>query len=208
MMFQSGTKLPYLILLVILAALAAYGMYETGIPRNYVRERVIIWRDPWAETDLVREKGYQVRQSLIAIGSGGLRGVGFGESRQKHMYLPEEHNDFIFAIVCEELGFIGAMLILALFVLLIIRCYWLAMKSKSKYSALVIAGIATQLAIQVFLNVAVVTNLIPCTGISLPFFSYGGSALICQMAAMGIVMALSKHSSEESSPTESAANTA
>jgi cell division protein FtsW len=107
--------------------------------------------------------------------------------------LPEEHNDFIFAIVCEELGFIGAFLIISLFALLVIRGYWLAIHSGSKFSALVIAGITTQVAVQVFLNVAVVTNLSPATGISLPFFSYGGTALICQMGAMGVVLALSKN---------------
>jgi cell division protein FtsW len=193
MMFQSGTKLPWMGLLLILVSLAAVFMYKTGFPSDYVRTRVIVWRDPWDVQDpLVLDKGYQVRQSLISIGSGGLTGVGFAQSRQKHLYLPEEHNDFIFSVVCEELGYIGAVIILLLFALLIVRGYWLALRAKTKFSSLVIAGITTQLALQVFLNVAVVTNLIPCTGISLPFFSYGGSALVCQMAAMGIVLSLSR----------------
>ena len=108
------------------------------------------------------------------------------------MYLPEEHNDFIFAVVCEELGFTGAMLVLLLFAALIVRGYRLAMRMRSRYSFLVTAGITTLLAIQVILNVAVVTNLVPCTGISLPFFSYGGTALVIQLAEMGIVLSASR----------------
>ena len=106
--------------------------------------------------------------------------------------MPEEHNDFIFAVVCEELGLIGALLILLLFALLIIRGYWLAMHARDRFGALVITGITSLLAIQVFLNVAVVTNLVPCTGISLPFFSYGGTALWIQLIEMGIVLAISR----------------
>ncbi|MDR2360943.1 MAG: rod shape-determining protein RodA [Oscillospiraceae bacterium] len=193
MMFQSGTRYRFLVILMALAALAAYVMYKTGIPEDYVKERVIIWRELWnSDNPIAVEKGYQVRQSLIAIGSGGLTGLGLGNSRQKHLYLPEEHNDFIFSIVCEEIGFVGAVLILLLFALLIIRGYWLAWNAKSKFSMLVIGGVTTQLAVQVFLNVAVVTNLFPCTGISLPFFSSGGSALFTQMAAMGMVLALAR----------------
>ena len=137
--------------------------------------------------------GWQIVQSLYAVGSGGLLGLGLGQSVQKHMYLPEEHNDYIFAIYCEEMGFVGAVLILLLFALLIIRGYWLATRTKDRYSSLIVTGIMTLLAIQVFLNVAVVTNLIPSTGISLPFFSYGGTALLMQMAEMGIVLGVSRN---------------
>ncbi len=119
-------------------------------------------------------------------------GLGLGQSRQKYLYLPEEHNDFIFSVICEELGLIGALLILALFTLLIIRGYWLAMHARDRYSFLVGTGITTLLALQVFLNVAVCTNLIPATGISLPLFSYGGTALLIQMAEMGIILSLSR----------------
>ena len=108
------------------------------------------------------------------------------------MYLPEEHNDYIFPIVCEELGFIGAVLILMIFALLIIRCFWIALHAKTKYGSLITSGIAGLMAIQVFLNVAVVTNLLPSTGISLPFFSYGGTALLIQMVEMGIVLSVSR----------------
>ena len=134
----------------------------------------------------------QARQSLNAVGSGGLLGLGLGQSRQKYMYLPEEHNDFIFAIVAEELGFIGAMLILMLFALLVVRGFWLALHANDKFSTLITIGITSLLAIQVFLNIGVVLNILPATGISLPFFSYGGTALWLQMAQVGIILSVSR----------------
>ena len=118
--------------------------------------------------------------------------LGLGQSRQKFMYLPEEHNDFIFSVVCEELGFLGAMLILVLFALLILRGFWLALNARDRFGSLVITGLISLLAIQVFLNVAVVVNLVPCTGISLPFFSYGGTALLIQLAEMGVILSISR----------------
>ena len=156
---------------------------------NYSADRITAWKDPFADSG---DTGYQIVQSLYAIGSGGLFGLGLGQSRQKYLYLPEEHNDFIFSVICEELGFIGAALILALFALLIVRGYWLAIHCRDRYSFLVCVGITSLLAIQVILNVAVCTNLIPCTGISLPFFSYGGTALLMQMAEMGIILSISR----------------
>lgn len=156
---------------------------------NYSADRITAWRDPFADAG---DTGYQIVQSLYAIGSGGLFGLGLGQSRQKYLYLPEEHNDFIFSVICEELGFIGALLILALFAILIARGYWLAIHCRDRYSFLVCTGITSLLAIQVILNVAVCTNLIPCTGISLPFFSYGGTALLMQMAEMGIILSISR----------------
>ena len=155
----------------------------------YASSRVNTWRDPFSSPS---DEGYQIVQSLYSIGSGGLSGLGLGGSRQKYLYLPEEHNDFIFAVVCEELGFIGAALILVLFSLLILRGYWIALHSPEAFSALVSAGLTSLLAIQVFLNVAVVTNLIPCTGISLPFFSYGGTALLIELFEMGIILSASR----------------
>jgi cell division protein FtsW len=192
MMFQAGTRLRWIAILMIIASLAGIFMYKTGFPDDYITERVVVYQDPWGDSQIAKDKGYQTRQSLIAVGSGGLLGLGLGQSRQKHLYLPEEHNDFIFAIVCEEFGLVGAIIVMLLFGILIARGYWLAIKSKSKFSALVIAGITTQLGLQVFLNISVVTNLIPCTGISLPLFSYGGSALLCQLGGMGIILALSR----------------
>ena len=156
---------------------------------RYASERIEAWRDPINHES---DTAYQIKQSLYSIGSGGLNGVGFGESRQKYMFLPEEHNDFIFSIVCEELGYIGAMTILILFALLIVRGFWLATKCPDRYAFLLCCGVSTLLSIQVILNVSVVTNLIPCTGVSLPFFSYGGTALMLQLAEMGIVLSCSR----------------
>ena len=156
---------------------------------DYVKDRISAWLNPFADAS---DTGWQVVQSLYSIGSGGLLGLGLGNSRQKYLYLPEEHNDFIFSIVCEELGYIGAVIILVLFALLIVRGYWLAMHARNKYSLLVGAGLTTLLAMQVLLNVAVCTNTVPCTGISLPLFSYGGTALLLQMAELGIILSLSR----------------
>ena len=176
------------------AGVAAVGVwaYLSG-KIGYNAKRITIWRDPLTnDPELMRDAGYQMRQSLLAIGSGGLLGVGLGKSRQKFMYLPERHNDFIFAIICEELGLIGATLIMALFALLIIRGYWISLHARDRFGALLAVGVTTQVALQVFLNIAVVTNLIPNTGISLPFFSYGGTALVIQLAEMGLVLSVSR----------------
>ena len=186
MLFLGGVRL-YWFVGALIAALAALGVVMTFFP--YASSRITTWLDPFANTS---GSGYQIVQSLYAIGSGGLFGLGLGQGRQKYLYLPEEHNDFIFPVVCEELGFVGAIAILILFALLVIRGYWLAMHMSDRYSFLVTAGITTLLAIQVILNVAVVTNLVPCTGISLPFFSYGGTALLIQLAEMGIVLSASR----------------
>jgi cell division protein FtsW len=156
---------------------------------EYAANRIAIWQNPWSDP---QNLGFQTIQSLYAIGSAGWLGLGLGQSRQKYSYLPEPHNDFVFAIVCEELGLIGALIILFLFFLLIIRGYWIAINCRDTFGRLLVAGITTRLAIQVFLNVAVVTNLIPVTGISMPFFSYGGSSLLIQMVEMGIVLSVSR----------------
>ncbi len=157
--------------------------------QGYQSTRILVWQDPWAYP---QNGGYQIIQSLYAIGSGGLFGVGFGQSRQKQLFLPEPENDFIFSIVCEELGLIGAGLILALFVMLILRGYWIALHARDRFGSLLAVGITTLLAVQVFLNISVVTNFLPTTGISLPFFSYGGTALIIQLMEMGIVLSVSR----------------
>lgn len=156
---------------------------------DYMTSRITMWLNPW-EDEL--GKGMQAIQSLLAIGSGGVTGLGLGNGKQKFLYLPEAQNDFIFAVVCEELGLIGACLILALFALLIIRGYWLALHARDKFGSLVVVGVTTLFAFQVFANVAVVTNLFPVTGISLPFFSSGGSALIIQLAEMGLILSISR----------------
>ena len=133
-----------------------------------------------------------ILQSLYAIGSGGLMGLGLGKSRQKYLYLPEEHNDYIFPILCEELGFVGAVVVILLFILLIVRGYYIAMHARDRFGALLAAGISTHFALQTFLNIGVVTNFLPATGISLPFFSYGGTALLMQLFEAGIVLAVSR----------------
>ena len=159
----------------------------------YASSRLSTWRDPFSSPSA---EGYQIVQSLYAIGSGGLTGLGLGMGRQKYLYLPEEHNDFMFSVLCEELGFLGAAAVLLLFALLILRGYRIAMNCRDRFSFLVCAGIITLLALQVFLNVAVVTNLLPCTGISLPFFSFGGTALLIQLMEMGIILSASREQKE------------
>ncbi|MEG0754929.1 MAG: putative lipid II flippase FtsW [Oscillospiraceae bacterium] len=159
---------------------------------DYMTSRIELWKNPWADGANGLGRGFQTIQSLYAIGSGGLLGLGLGKSRQKFLYLPESENDFVFSIVCEELGYIGAILVLALFALLIMRGYWLALHARDRFGALLIVGINTLLAVQVFLNIGVVTNLLPTTGISLPFFSYGGTALMIQLLEMGIVLSVSR----------------
>ncbi len=156
---------------------------------EYMAKRLAIQQNPWSDP---RGDGFQVIQSLYAIGSGGLLGKGLGQSMQKYLYLPEEHNDYIFSIWCEEMGLIGAAVVILLFALLIIRGYWLALHARDKFGALLIVGITTLTAVQVFLNIAVVTNLMPPTGISLPFFSFGGTALMIQLFEMGIVLSVSR----------------
>lgn len=165
------------------------GLLVIATQTTYMASRLAMWRDPWSDP---LGQGMQAVQSLIAIGSGGLLGLGLGNSRQKFLYLPEAQNDCIFAIVCEELGLVGATLVLLLFALLIVRGYWLAMHARDRFGSYIIVGITTLFAFQVFANVAVVTNLFPVTGISLPFFSSGGSALIIQLAEMGLVLGISR----------------
>ncbi|MCF2663909.1 putative lipid II flippase FtsW [Oscillibacter valericigenes] len=156
---------------------------------QYGQSRIAMWQNPFIDP---RGAGYQLSQSLISIGSGGLLGVGLGKSRQKFLYLPEEHNDFIFAIICEELGLIGATIIMLLFAALILRGYWIALHARDRFGSLLVVGVTTLIAMQTFLNIGVVTGLLPTTGISLPFFSYGGTALSMQLAEMGIVLSVSR----------------
>lgn len=194
MMFLGGTKFSNLLKIgipvLILGLLAAFVLRDFIAERfAHVVTRLTYWLDPFSTTDA---GSYQTRQSLLAIGSGGLWGVGFGESRQKHMYLPEVRNDFVFAIVCEELGFIGACIVIVLFAMLVWRGYVIAMNAKDRFGSLLVTGITTQIGIQAFLNIAVVTNLIPNTGISLPFFSYGGTALLIMLGEIGVILSVSR----------------
>ncbi len=157
---------------------------------NHVHVRILSWINPEKFGD--ENTTYQVRESLMAIGSGGLTGLGPGEGRQKYLYLPESHNDYIFSIVCEELGLIGAAAILLLLALMLFRCTQITLHAQDRFSFLVAAGITAHLGLQTILNIAVVTNSLPCTGVSLPFFSYGGTALIMQLLEIGIMLSISR----------------
>ncbi len=161
---------------------------------SYGSDRIKYWLDPWADPS---GKGYQTIQSLLAIGSGGLMGRGIGQSRQKYLWVPEPHNDFIFAIICEELGIIGALAVIGLFCALVWRGFTIAMKAKDTFGSFLSIGLTFHVGLQALLNILVVTNTIPNTGISLPFFSYGGTALIILLAEMGVVLAISRESSVE-----------
>ena len=158
---------------------------------GYGSDRIKYWRNPWLDP---KDKGFQTIQSLLAIGSGGIMGRGIGQSRQKYLWLPEPHNDFIFAIVCEELGLIGAMAVVLLFALLVWRGFTIAMRAADKFGSLLAIGLTFQVGLQAMLNIFVVTNTIPNTGISLPFFSYGGTSLVLLLAEMGIVLSVSRSS--------------
>ena len=186
MMFVAGTRMKWL-LAGGAAAVIFVIVYISFM--GYAGDRVTAWLHPEQDPG---DTGYQILQSLYAIGSGGLFGVGWGKSRQKYLYLPFQYNDYIFAICCEELGLIGALGIAALFAMLIIRGYWIALRARDRFSTVLAAGLITQIAVQTILNLGVVTNLLPSTGIALPFFSYGGTALAVNLGEMGIVLSISR----------------
>lgn len=155
----------------------------------HAQKRVDVWLDPFSD---FRGSGWQASQSLIAIGSGGFWGLGLGQGRQKHLYLPEPYNDFIFAVACEELGFVGAVLIIVAFAALIVRGYQIAGRAPDRFGMLLVVGITTQMALQTIINMSVVTGLMPVTGAALPFFSYGGTSLLMLMGEVGIVLSVSR----------------
>ena len=185
-LFAAGINMGWFIAAgIVVASALTFIMFNT----DYMTARLEIWRNPWSDP---RGAGFQPIQALLAIGSGGLLGLGLGNSRQKFLYLPETENDYVFPIVVEELGFVGGALVLVLFAALILRGYWLALHARDKFGTLTIVGIITLLAGQVFLNIGVVTGMLPPTGISLPFFSYGGTALVIHLAEMGVVLSISR----------------
>ena len=195
MLFIGGVKLKWfgMVLGAIASALVYLVVFTDKL--TYANNRISGWLDPFSPGAGVDT--WQTRQGLYAIGSGGIWGLGLGNSRQKYLYLPEPQNDFIFSVVCEELGFIGAIIILLLFALLIWRGMIISMKAKDKFGSLLGIGLIAQVGLQVILNIAVVTNTIPNTGISLPFFSYGGTSLLMLLAQMGIILSISRTSSME-----------
>lgn len=193
MMFVGGTGIVWFVLAAGLLIVGVAGAIAIKLDLVwYATDRLEYWIDPWSDP---LDKGHQVIQSMYAIGSGGLFGLGLGNSRQKHLYLPEPQNDFVFAIVCEELGFVGAMMVIFLFAALLWRGVAIARRSRDKFGAMLVVGIVTQVTVQAALNIAVVTRTIPNTGISLPFFSYGGTSLMMLLGEMGIVLSVSRQSS-------------
>ncbi len=189
MMYVGGVKKRWIFLAIALAV-GFLVLYVSVM--GYAGDRITAWLNPEADA---QNTGYQVLQSQYAIGSGGLFGLGFGRGRQKHLYLPEEHNDYIFAVVCEELGLIGALGIIILFAMLILRGYWIAMHAADRFSTMLGVGLTTLLAVQVVLNMGVVSNLLPSTGVGLPFFSYGGTSALMNLGEMGIMLSISRWSS-------------
>ena len=187
MMFVAGTHPKWLLMGAGFAAVFVV-VYITFM--GYAGDRVTAWLHPEQDP---RDTGYQILQSLYAIGSGGLLGLGFGKSRQKYLYLPFQYNDYIFAIICEELGLLGAIFIILLFMVLILRGYWIALKAPDRFSLVLGTGLITLIAVQTVLNLGVVTNLLPSTGVALPFFSYGGTALAVNLGEMGILLGISRY---------------
>lgn len=185
-MFVAGTN-PKWLLAGAGAAVVFVIVYVSFM--GYAGNRITAWLHP--END-PSDTGYQILQSLYAIGSGGLFGLGFGKSRQKYLYLPFQYNDYIFAIVCEELGLVGALCIIILFAALIFRGFWIALRAADRFSTMLATGLVALIAVQTILNLGVVTNLLPSTGIALPFFSYGGTALAVNLGEMGIVLSVSR----------------
>ncbi len=190
MMFVAGTNPKWL---MAGAGVAVVFVVVYVSLMGYAGDRITAWLHPEQDPS---DTGYQILQSLYAIGSGGLFGLGLGKSRQKYLYLPFQYNDYIFAIICEELGLLGALLIIVLFAALILRGYWIALRAPDRFSTVLGAGLVTLIAVQTILNLGVVTNLLPSTGIALPFFSYGGTALAVNLGEMGIVLSISRQRDE------------
>ena len=202
LMFIGGTKPRWFILggallvVMLVAYLAFGGKDDAGEGGAYQMDRISGWLDPFGDKSGSADT-WQIKQSLYAIGSGGLLGVGLGQSRQKYLYLPKPQNDFIFAIVCEELGMVGALVIMLLFALLIWRGVYISLHAKDRFGAMLGLGLTFQVGLQAVLNICVVTNTIPNTGISLPFFSSGGTALLMLLGQMGILLNISRSSNVE-----------
>ena len=195
LMFVGGTGLKWFALAGIAGAgaiAAAVVLLPELVP--YAMGRLSSWRDPFADP---LGEGHQTIQSLYAIASGGAAGLGLGNSRQKYLYVPEPQNDFIFSILCEELGFVGAALTVVLFLLLFLRGMSIAVRARDKFGALLAVGFVVQVVLQAVLNIAVVTNTIPNTGISLPMFSYGGTSLCMILGELGILLAVSRQGNYE-----------
>ncbi len=190
MLFLGEVKNKWFIIGVVLVALVVlFFVFNPDLLKEYAGVRIVAWLDKDFEPLGAR---WQTNNSLYAIGSGGFLGVGLGQSKQKHLYVSEPHNDFIFSIVCEELGFVGASIIIILFALLVYRGIKIGLRAKDRFSGLLAMGIVFQIGVQVALNIAVVSDFIPNTGISLPFFSAGGTSLVILLCEMGMVLSISR----------------
>ena len=187
MLFVAGGRIKHLfgIILPSLFTLAIFFIFSS----DYRRERMLNFIDPWKDA---ADAGYQLIQSFLALGSGGLTGLGLGQSRQKTLYMPEPHNDFIFSIIGEEVGLIGCLFIIALFLIFIWRGVRVAMNAKDTYGKLLAMGITSIIAVQAIINIAVVTGSMPVTGVPMPFISYGGTSLVINLTAMGILLNISR----------------
>ena len=187
MLFSAGAKIWHLLGLI---GMGIPGVFAAIFMEEYRRERFLAFLDPWADP---RGSGYHIIQSLYALGSGGPFGLGLGKSRQKFLYLPEMHTDFIFAIIGEELGFVGAMLVIILFFFFAWRGYRIAMNAPDGFSCLLSCGLTSMILIQALVNIGVVTGTLPITGIPLPFLSFGGSSLVFTLASVGILLNISRY---------------
>lgn len=186
MVFLGGANLAWLIGMGVCGVGGVVGLIFL-LP--HAMARVKVWLDPFSD---FQGNGWQGAQSLMSVGSGGVWGMGLGQGRQKHLFLPEPENDFIFAVICEELGMVGAVLIMMVFAALILRGYQIALRAPDRFGTLLAAGITTQLAVQTIFNMCVVTGLVPVTGAALPFFSYGGTSLLMLLGEAGIVLGVSR----------------
>lgn len=201
LMFAGGSNQKLFIVGVALVVAACFVVFNfPQILPEYVQEKLKAFTDKSYDPLGAR---WQTNNSLYAIGSGGFFGVGLGNSKQKYLYVSEPQNDFIFSIVCEELGFVGAAVIIILFAALVIRAFKIAVSVKDKFASLVVIGIAIQLGVQVALNILVVTDSIPNTGIALPFFSYGGTALMMLLGEMGVVLSISRRAHQKKADVQS-----
>lgn len=197
-MFMSGCRLKHFVVvgvvgISLIAGVLGFLQISGSGEDNFRLDRISTYFDPWADA---QGTGYQTVQSLYAIGSGGMFGLGLGNSKQKYLYIPEPHNDFIFSILAEELGFLGCFLVIALFAVFIWRGILVAMRATDLFGTLVAVGVTTLIAVQAIINIAVVTATVPTTGMSLPFFSYGGTALLLLLANVGILLNISRSSSK------------
>lgn len=195
-MFMAGCKLKHFLVMGLIGVsliVGLLGFMQMSGSDNFRLDRISTYFDPWSDA---QGTGYQTVQSLYAIGSGGMFGLGLGNSKQKYLYIPEPHNDFIFSILAEELGFVGCFLVIALFAIFVWRGVLISMRAADMFGSLIAVGITTLVGVQAIINIAVVTATVPTTGMSLPFFSYGGTALLLLLGNVGILLNISRSNSK------------